>query len=55
MNKPDEADEIMVFMTIWLADLSSFEIFIDAPAFMKSEQKRMTKVPATNSETFEAK
>jgi hypothetical protein len=55
INSPEEAEEIIVFITIWFAVLSSFEISIAAPAFIKSEVKRMRRVPATSSEILEAK
>lgn len=35
--------------------MSSFEICIAAPAFMNNDVNKMTRVPATNNETLEAK
>ena len=55
MKRPEEAEAMIVFITIWLADTSSLDISMAAPAFMKREVNRMTRVPATSREMFEAK
>ena len=54
-RKPDAAAEMTVFMTTWFGLLSSVEIYIYAPAFIKSEVIRMIRVPAKSMLMSEAK
>jgi hypothetical protein len=57
MYKPELADEMIVFITIWLAMNSffvSFVICMLAPAFINNEEISTIKVPAMRKDMFEA-
>lgn len=54
-SSPEVAAEITVFMTIKFGLMSSVEIFMSAPAFMKRSVIRMRRVPATSMLTLLAK
>ena len=52
MNSPAVADEITVFITTLFGSCIVSSSFKGAPAFTKSEQIKMIKVPATSKEMF---
>lgn len=54
-RKPDAAAEMTVFMTTWLGLLSSVEISIYAPAFIKSDVIKIISVPAKSILMSDAK
>jgi len=53
--RPLLAADMIVFMTILLASLSSVEIIIEAPAFINKEVIRIIRVPAMRKLMFDAK
>ena len=55
VSRPELAAEIMVFITIWFGAMSSLDILIFAPAFIKSEVIKMMSVPAIRKLTLLAK
>jgi len=55
IKRPELAAEIREFIAIWLGPLSSYEIYILAPALMKTSVIEIIKVPAIRKLTLLAK